>query len=139
MNKHRVLVVEHDAIVTLDLLESLVEAGYEVACVRGAKSALHMALSLEIDLVILDADGDDSWETAQQLRSRAGANLLYLTTASQPGFCSQQGAPPIVVAKPFCTSELIETVTRFLAVQGRAGSVPRTQPEAPSRPHSHAA
>ena len=119
MNKYRVLVVEHDAVVSLDLLECLVEAGYEVASTRGRENVLRAVDSVGIDLAILDADSADAPVVAEALHSRSGASLMYLTTASQAERESCRHTPyaVAVIEKPFHMSEIIDTVARSLNSQ----------------------
>lgn len=83
MNSSKILIVEDEAIVAVDLKERLAALGYSVvATVSNGQSALQAAACHSPDLVLLDIvlKGDvDGIETAQALRDSHGIPVIYLT------------------------------------------------------------
>jgi len=82
----RVVVAEDEAIVRLDLKETLSEAGYEVVGDTGrGDEALALVRELRPDLAILDIQmpGMDGLSVAKELASAGDCAVLILTAYSQ--------------------------------------------------------
>ncbi|WP_284614779.1 ATP-binding response regulator [Aquabacterium humicola] len=79
----RILVVEDEAIVALDLCQQLAAHGYDVCGSAGnAAAALALAREKRPDLVLMDVrlqGGDDGVEVAARLRDELGTPVVYLT------------------------------------------------------------
>ncbi|MCC4115488.1 heavy metal response regulator transcription factor [Aromatoleum toluclasticum] len=115
----KILIVE-DEIKTGDYLrQGLVEAGFVVDLARDGMDGLHLALTGDYDLVILDVmlPGLDGWSVLQTVR-RAGREMpvLFLTARDQVedrvrGL--ELGADDYLV-KPFAFSELLARVRTLL-------------------------
>ena len=111
----RVVIAEDEAIIRLDLKETLEEEGYEVVGETGrGDEAVDLVSSLQPDLAILDIKmpGMDGLEAALAISADRGAAVLILTAFSQRDLIEQArdaGALAYLV-KPFQKSELIPAV-----------------------------
>ena len=79
MSAPRILVAEDEAIIRLDLVETLVEAGYDVVGETGrGDDALRLVGELEPDLAILDVrmPGLDGIEVAREIVAERSAAVL---------------------------------------------------------------
>lgn len=111
----RVVIAEDEAIIRLDLKETLVEEGYEVVGETGrGDEAVQLVRDLAPDLAILDIKmpGLDGLAAAREITSDRQAAVLILTAFSQRDLIEQArdaGALAYLV-KPFQRSELIPAV-----------------------------
>ena len=111
----RVVVAEDEAIIRLDLKETLQEEGYEVVGETGrGDEAVQLVRDLEPDAAILDIKmpGLDGLSAARVIASERLAAVLILTAFSQRELIEQArdaGALAYLV-KPFQRSELVPAV-----------------------------
>jgi response regulator NasT len=111
----RVVIAEDEAIIRLDLKETLEEEGYEVVGQTGrGDEAVKLVADLQPDLAILDVKmpGMDGLEAAGQISAGKQAAVLILTAFSQRDLIEKArdaGALAYLV-KPFQKSELIPAV-----------------------------
>src|SRR5688572_20997144 len=122
----RVVIAEDEAIIRLDLKETLEEEGYEVVGETGrGDEAIELVRQLAPDLAILDIKmpGVDGLAAAREISSERQAAVLILTAFSQRDLIEQArdaGALAYLV-KPFQRSELIPAVEvalgRFREIQ----------------------
>jgi AmiR/NasT family two-component response regulator len=111
----RVVIAEDEAIIRLDLKETLQEEGYDVVGETGrGDEAVELVKQLTPDLAILDIKmpGMDGLEAARAISAERGAAVLILTAFSQRDLIEQArdaGALAYLV-KPFQKSELIPAV-----------------------------
>ena len=111
----RVVIAEDEAIIRLDLKETLEEEGYEVVGQTGrGDEAVKLVEELQPDLAILDVKmpGMDGLEAAGQISAGKQAAVLILTAFSQRDLIEKArdaGALAYLV-KPFQKSELIPAV-----------------------------
>ena len=111
----RVVIAEDEAIIRLDLKETLQEEGYDVVGETGrGDEAVELVKDLEPDLAILDIrmPGMDGLAAAKQISDAKTSAVLILTAHSQRDFIEQArdaGALAYLV-KPFQRSELIPAV-----------------------------
>jgi response regulator NasT len=111
----RVVIAEDEAIIRLDLKETLEEEGYEVVGETGrGDEAVELVRALGPDLAILDIKmpGMDGLQAAKAITAEKGAAVLILTAFSQRDLIEQArdaGALAYLV-KPFQKSELIPAV-----------------------------
>ncbi|MFZ6002374.1 MAG: ANTAR domain-containing response regulator [Actinomycetota bacterium] len=111
----RVVIAEDEAIIRLDLKETLEEEGYEVVGETGrGDEAVQLVRELAPDLAILDIKmpGLDGLAAAREITSERQAAVLILTAFSQRDLIEQArdaGALAYLV-KPFQRSELIPAV-----------------------------
>ncbi|RRD47531.1 ANTAR domain-containing response regulator [Tessaracoccus sp. OH4464_COT-324] len=113
--KPTVLVAEDEALIRLDLVELLIEEGYEVVGQAGdGEEAIEMARALQPDLVIMDVkmpklDGISAAETIAEERI---APIVMLTAFSQRDLVERArdaGAMAYVV-KPFDASDVVPAI-----------------------------
>jgi len=111
----RVVIAEDEAIIRLDLKETLEEEGYEVVGETGrGDEAVKLVRELEPDLAILDIKmpGLDGLEAAREIAGERRAAVLILTAFSQRDLIEQArdaGALAYLV-KPFERTELVPAV-----------------------------
>jgi AmiR/NasT family two-component response regulator len=108
----RVLIAEDEAIIRLDLRETLEEEGYEVVAETGrGDQALELARQLRPDLAVLDIGmpGMDGLQAAQAMVGEQLCGVLILTAFSQRELIQQArdaGALAYLV-KPFQKTDLV--------------------------------
>jgi two-component system, response regulator PdtaR len=111
----RVVIAEDEAIIRLDLKETLVEEGYDVVGETGrGDEAVALVKELSPDLAILDIKmpGIDGLQAAREISQDRRSAVLILTAFSQRDLIEQArdaGALAYLV-KPFQRSELIPAV-----------------------------
>ena len=111
----RVVIAEDEAIIRLDLKETLQEEGYDVVGETGrGDEAVELVRKLEPDLAILDVKmpGLDGLAAAREISTEKKSAVLILTAFSQRDLIEQArdaGALAYLV-KPFQRSELIPAV-----------------------------
>jgi diguanylate cyclase (GGDEF)-like protein/PAS domain S-box-containing protein len=107
MKPTRILVVEDESIVALDIQDRLESLGYEVpATVASGEAAIDQAGALRPDLVLMDIQLQgrmDGVEAADQIRRRFGLPVIYLTAnADHPTVARAKVTEPFgYVIKPF--------------------------------------
>lgn len=111
----RVVIAEDEAIIRLDLKETLEEEGYEIVGETGrGDEAVQLVKDLKPDLAILDVKmpGMDGLQAASEITAEKGAAVLILTAFSQRDLIEKArdaGALAYLV-KPFQKTELIPAV-----------------------------
>jgi AmiR/NasT family two-component response regulator len=111
----RVVIAEDEAIIRLDLKETLLEEGYEVVGETGrGDEAVELVKAHEPDIAILDIKmpGLDGLSAAREIAGERRAAVLILTAFSQRDLIEQArdaGALAYLV-KPFQRSELIPAI-----------------------------
>jgi len=111
----RVVLAEDEAIIRLDLKETLVDEGYEVVGDTGrGDHAVELVAELDPDVVILDIKmpGLDGIEAASRIAEAHDAAVVILTAFSQRDLIDravEAGALAYLV-KPFQRSELVPAV-----------------------------
>ena len=128
----RVVIAEDEAIIRLDLRETLEEEGYEVIGEAGRGDvALELIRELKPDLAILDVKmpGMDGLEVARVVGNEKICGVLVLTAFSQREIIEQArdaGALAYLV-KPFQKSDLIPAIEvaigRFRELQALTGQM----------------
>ena len=128
----RVVIAEDEAIIRLDLRETLEEEGYEVIGDAGRGDvALELIRELKPDLAILDVKmpGMDGLEVARMIGDEKICGVLVLTAFSQREIIEQArdaGALAYLV-KPFQKSDLIPAIEvaigRFRELQALNGQM----------------
>ena len=138
----RVVIAEDEALIRLDLKETLEEEGYEVVGETGrGDEAVQLVDSLRPDLAILDIKmpGMTGLEAAKEIAGGRKAAVLILTAFSQRDLIEQArdaGALAYLV-KPFQKSELLPAVEvalgRFKEMQALSDEVQDLQEQLATR------
>jgi response regulator NasT len=111
----RVVVAEDEALIRLDLVEMLRDAGYDVVGEAGdGATAVALATELQPDLVVLDVKMPvlDGLSAAEQIGKAAIAPCLMLTAFSQAELVQRArdaGAMAYLV-KPFTAADLVPAI-----------------------------
>lgn len=116
----RILVAEDEAIIRLDLVETLQEEGYDVVAETGrGDEALRLVDEVSPDLAILDVrmPGLDGIEVAREIVSKRAAGVLILTAFGQRELverAAEAGAMAYLV-KPWQRDDLVPAIEMALA------------------------
>jgi response regulator NasT len=128
----RVVIAEDEAIIRLDLRETLEEEGYEVVGETGrGDQAVELVRSLRPDLAILDIKmpGMDGIDAARAISSERICGVLMLTAFSQREVIEQarDAGALAYLLKPFQKSDLIPAIEvaigRFRELQVLSGEI----------------
>lgn len=128
----RVVIAEDEAIIRLDLRETLEEEGYEVVGEAGrGDRALELVRELTPDLAILDVKmpGMDGLEVARHIDQEKICGVLILTAFSQREMVehARDAGALAYLVKPFQKSDLIPAIEvaigRFRELQELTGHV----------------
>lgn len=120
MEKLRVVIAEDEALIRLDLKESLVEEGYDVVGEAGdGEEAIRLVDELRPDVAILDIKmpGTDGLVAAKEIVSKRQSAVVILTAFSQRDLIEQArdaGALAYVV-KPYHRNELVPAIELAIA------------------------
>ena len=116
----RVVIAEDEAIIRLDLRETLEEEGYEVVGETGrGDEAVQLVTELEPDVAILDIKmpGLDGLSAAREITTERRAAVLILTAFSQRELVEQarDAGVQAYLVKPFQRTELVPAVELAIA------------------------
>lgn len=120
MSALRIVVAEDEAIIRLDLVETLREEGYDVVAETGrGDDALRLVEEHQPDLVILDVrmPGLDGIEVAREVVAMRSAAVLILTAFGQRELverAAEAGALAYLV-KPWQRSDLVPAIEMAIA------------------------
>jgi DNA-binding NtrC family response regulator len=112
----RVLIVEDEVLVALDIESALTDAGMVVSGRAGTLDAARRAVALgEFDAVLLDANlaGQPVLDLAAALQ-RQGVPFAFATGYGREGIAAEFRNVP-VLSKPFTSEQLIGLMRRLLA------------------------
>lgn len=114
-----ILIVEDNHSVARFLLQAITEAGYSAQVAGDGAAALHVAKTLELDLILLDVmlPGVDGFEVCRQLRAARVATPILMITARDTLEDKVEGldsGADDYIAKPFQTAELLARVRAML-------------------------
>ncbi|MCW1381950.1 response regulator [Novosphingobium sp. KCTC 2891] len=119
----RVLIVEDDALVAMDMAEALAEAGArKVGICASISAAMGELERIRPDVLILDvhlADRDDGWTLAELVvQLNPVAPLIVFSTGAPDSIPSEIAELGHVLVKPFPSSELVRLVRGNLPKPG---------------------
>ena len=119
----RVVVAEDEAIIRLDIVETLKESGFDVVGQAGdGAEAVRLALELKPDLVLMDIKmpGTDGLQAAEVLAEH-NLPVVLLTAFSSPDLVERASAAGVFsyVVKPFNPSNLIPALRIALSLHER--------------------
>ncbi|MEI6785128.1 MAG: response regulator [Verrucomicrobiota bacterium] len=137
MNKPRILIVEDEVVVAMDLRQQVLTLGYEpVAETRMGEEAVLLAGQLQPDLVLMDinlAGEMDGIAAAEVIRNRFSIPVVFLTASTTDSFVSRAKlvAPLGFIYKPFQERELSLVIELALSKHrtAPAGAAPLTEPK----------
>lgn len=116
MTKTKLLIVEDESIVALDIKNALVKLGHEViACVSNAEDAMACIKKTRPDIIIMDIHlnhSKDGIETAEDIQRVANIPIIYLTAFADDETISRavRTNPIGYLIKPFKREELKSTI-----------------------------
>jgi CheY-like chemotaxis protein len=120
MTVPRIMIVEDESIVSMQLTDKLEGMGYEVVgTVRSGEEAVERAQQLRPDLILMDirlAGAVDGITAASKLRELLNVSLIYLTAQADAATLSraQLTQPSGYLIKPFSRSDLRTVVEKAL-------------------------
>jgi response regulator NasT len=119
----RIVVAEDEAIIRLDIVQTLGEAGFAVVGQAGdGAEAVRLAIELKPDLVLMDIKmpGTDGLQAAEAL-SEHNIPVVLLTAFSSPDLVDRASAAGVFnyVVKPFNPSNLIPALKIALSLHQR--------------------
>ena len=114
-NRTKILIAEDEAIIRLDLKESLEAEGYEVVGETGrGDEVIGLVRTLEPDLVILDIKmpGMTGIQAAEIISEERSAAVILLTAFSQQELVQQASNAGVLayLVKPFQRSDLVPSI-----------------------------
>ncbi len=116
MNNERILIVEDEKIIAIDLQRRLERFGYIVVGMAGeGKEAVDMALSLEPDIILMDimlAGSMDGVEAARTIKVTKDIPFIFLTAYTDEKTLerAKEVQPYGYILKPFKERELYTTI-----------------------------
>lgn len=124
---NRILLVEDDREIILNLSEFLRHEGFDVKNATGQTSALELLRENTFDLVLLDimlADGN-GFTTCSAIKSEYNIPVIFLTASGDEystvtGF--ELGADDYI-SKPFRPRELVSRIKNILRLTGNSGGI----------------
>ncbi len=120
MNKKRVLIVEDESIVALDIHDRLSNLGYEIVDIAATgKKAIDLALKHKPDLILMDVHlrGEiDGIETASQIKDQLDVPIVFLTAFADENTLERAmlTEPFGYIIKPFEERELVVAIETAL-------------------------
>jgi diguanylate cyclase (GGDEF)-like protein/PAS domain S-box-containing protein len=124
MTKARILVVEDETIVALDIRDQLARQGYEaVGHARRGDQAVALAETLRPDLVLMDIQLSgpmDGIDAAHAIRNRLGIPIVFVTAFAEDDMLerAKRVEPAGYVIKPFAERELRSVLEMALYKSG---------------------
>ena len=128
MSSARIMVVEDEGIVALDIRNKLKRMGYSVAGIANSgEDAVLLAITTEPDLVLMDIrlKGEmDGIEAAKRIRKHRGTPIIYLTAYADAATRRRADAtqPKAYLLKPFDDLELNSVIQKALTDAPTAGT-----------------
>jgi DNA-binding response OmpR family regulator len=112
----KVLIVEDEALVALDICDFLSEAGYEVVgLVASEQDAVRKARDLRPDLIIMDLKlkgGGDGFRAGRRIKTSQNIPILYITAYKNTKTVDRvnEQSSSHILFKPFARGPLLEAV-----------------------------
>lgn len=123
----RILIVEDEILIALELESLLQDAGHEVVGIAAcADEAISMGKDLDPDLAFVDihlADGPTGVEVARHLAGRQGVMVLFMTANAKripDDFAQAHG----VIAKPYTERGVKQALDYILAIASGRPELP---------------
>lgn len=132
MKQPRVLVVEDENIIALDICQSLRRSGYTVdGPVRTAQDAIEHAKRERPDVVLMDIvlkGAQDGISAAQTIHTTTGASVVFITAHADQETAqrAQSAHPSRYLIKPFDEAELHEALQEVLRKSAHGAHEPES-------------
>ena len=123
--KPRILIVEDEVIIAMDIAMQLRELGYEpIGHATRGEQAIDMARQLQPDLVLMDVhlgSEMDGITAAAEIRTQCGADIVFLSAFDTSANRARAEAvgPVGYITKPFDTGDLRAVLDRSMLVSKR--------------------
>jgi CheY-like chemotaxis protein len=133
MNNERILIVEDEKIIAIDLQRRLERFGYTVVGMAGdGESAVSMALELVPDIILMDimlAGKMDGIEAAKAIKASKDIPFIFLTAFTDERTLerAKEAEPYGYILKPFKERELYTTIDIALYKHGMEGKLTRQE------------
>ena len=119
-HKRRAVVAEDEALIRMDVVETLRDAGFDVVGEAGdGAKALELALELRPDVVVMDVKMPemDGISVAEKIAKQMAAPVVLLTAFSQQGLVERASDAGVMayVVKPFTPSDLLPAIEIAIA------------------------
>lgn len=113
----RILVLEDDALIALDIYNCLIKAGYRVLPATGdAIEALKQAAKTPPDIAIVDLNlrGEiNGLSAARELAGQYDAQIVFATGFAEDVIRGEYELNYLLIAKPFAEVELLEALEKL--------------------------
>lgn len=121
MSAPKLLLVEDDIFIGMDMADTLSESGYAPVHAKSLDEAEQAIGSDEFAAIVLDfrVGGDDTIHFARKLRG-LGQRVMFCTGSSPSDLKQLVGDVP-VVGKPFTEDQLLEAVASLVRPAGKVG------------------
>ncbi|GAA0600250.1 response regulator [Caenispirillum bisanense] len=116
----RILIVEDEALIAMDIQDMVEEMGYDVCGVASSASgAVTMARQLEPDVVLMDVrlrGPGDGVDAAQEIHAGRNVPIVYLTASGDQATVDRinQDHPASILPKPVRRQMLASVLDRLL-------------------------
>ena len=115
-DKHRLLVVEDEAMIAFMIEQIVLDAGYEVVGpVSRLDAAMKVATSQKLSAALIDVNlaGDLTWPLARLLKER-GVPFTFMTGYARSGVLDDEFSDALVLGKPFDANAVHAAVARMV-------------------------
>lgn len=116
MSLIKILIVEDEALIALDIKQKLIELGHDVVgIIDNGEEAIRVAEEKKPDIILMDIviKGDfNGIETARRIKEKQKVAIIYLTAYDSPSVMAQANTtnPDGYLLKPFDDSKLQNVV-----------------------------
>ena len=115
----KILIVEDDGIISLEIMQILQSRGYDPYNVFSSKDAIEKAQEIQPDLILMDIKlngEDDGIKTAIKISEIMDVPIIYLTGCADNGTLDAAKATKscAYILKPFDDEELVSTIEMAL-------------------------
>ncbi|HJQ57484.1 MAG TPA: response regulator [Vineibacter sp.] len=116
----RVLIIEDEAVIALDVAEIVRGAGHQVVGVAASeRTAIELAAKHSPDLVVADVqlkDGDDGRTAVRQILKSLPVPVIFVTGFPERLLTGQGLEPAFVITKPFAPDQLRTAMAQALSI-----------------------
>ena len=115
--KPKILVVEDESIIAMDLKVTLSKLGYEVtSIVNNALAAIQKAEQDKPDLILMDIMLGDGIEAAKRISYNHSTPIIYVTALRDEGTMKKASLPEpyLFLSKPYTENELKQSIEDIL-------------------------